>query len=125
VIPFSVNLAPDAAPSEDLEPMVKDTVSASRAIALHCSGSGARQWRQLGEGAGYDLAAPEEYGCKGTAGGTHAFTLADEAARIIHPRLLLRRRLPAPLPGACLTAIAGATSHWCPLSRPAGGEGGS
>jgi pimeloyl-ACP methyl ester carboxylesterase len=68
--------------------MVDDTVSASRAIAPHCSGFGARQWRQLGEilRAGYDLVAPEQYGCKGTAGpwtGTQAFTLADEAAKII------------------------------------------
>ena len=68
--------------------MVEDTVSASRAIALHCSGFGARQWGQLGEmlAARYDLVAPEPYGCKGTAGpwtGTHALTPADEAAKII------------------------------------------
>jgi pimeloyl-ACP methyl ester carboxylesterase len=56
-------------------------------IALHCSGAGASQWRQLGEalGAGYQLIAPEHFGSE-SAGpwiGTHAFTLADEAARTI------------------------------------------
>lgn len=59
----------------------------SRVIALHCSGSGARQWRHLGEtlGTRYELLAPEYYGSKGIGPwtGTHAFTLADEAARII------------------------------------------
>ena len=61
--------------------------SPSRVIALHCSGSGAKQWRHLGEalGAGYELLAPEYYGSKGIGPwtGTHAFTLADEAARIV------------------------------------------
>ena len=56
-------------------------------IALHCSGSGAGQWRQLGEmlGSGYELVAPEHYGCKETSPwtGVHAFTLADEAARTL------------------------------------------
>lgn len=56
-------------------------------IALHCSGSGAGQWRQLGEmlGTRYELVAPEHYGCNGTGpwSGTHAFTLADEGARTI------------------------------------------
>jgi pimeloyl-ACP methyl ester carboxylesterase len=56
-------------------------------IALHCSGAGAGQWRQLGEvlGARYRLTAPEHYGCERTGHwtGTHAFTLADEAARTI------------------------------------------
>src|SRR5262249_28657670 len=56
-------------------------------IALHCSGSGAGQWRQLSEllGDSYDLAAPEHYGCRaiGPWTGTHAFTLADEAARTL------------------------------------------
>ena len=67
--------------------VAEETVSPSQVIALHCSGSGAGQWRHLGEmlGAGYDLIAPEQYGCRGTDPwiGTHAFTLADEAARII------------------------------------------
>jgi pimeloyl-ACP methyl ester carboxylesterase len=66
---------------------VPNKVSPSRVIALHCSGSGATQWRRLGEmlGTPYDLLAPEYYGCKGIGPwvGTHAFTLADEAARII------------------------------------------
>jgi pimeloyl-ACP methyl ester carboxylesterase len=56
-------------------------------IALHCSGAGAGQWRQLGEtlGPDYTLLAPEHYGCEqaGPWTGTHAFTLADEAARTI------------------------------------------
>ena len=56
-------------------------------IALHCSGAGAGQWRQLGEALGpaYKLLAPEHYGCERTGPwtGAHAFTLADEAARTI------------------------------------------
>src|SRR6516165_11638941 len=56
-------------------------------IALHCSGAGPRQWRQLGEtlGPAYTLLAPEHYGCERTGPwtGMHAFTLADEAARTI------------------------------------------
>lgn len=56
-------------------------------IALHCSGSGAGQWRSLGKALGPDceMIAPEHYGCE-TAGpwtGSHVFTLADEAARTI------------------------------------------
>ena len=53
-------------------------------IALHCSGAGAGQWRQLGDAldARRTLIAPEHYGCEsvGPWGGSHAFTLADEAA---------------------------------------------
>ena len=56
-----------------------------RAIALHCSGAGAGQWRCLGEtlGPDYELLTPEHYGCEsmGLWTGEHAFTLADEAAR--------------------------------------------
>jgi pimeloyl-ACP methyl ester carboxylesterase len=56
-------------------------------IALHCSGAGAGQWRQLGEalGSAYTLFAPEHYGCERTGPwtGAHAFTLADEAGRTI------------------------------------------
>jgi pimeloyl-ACP methyl ester carboxylesterase len=56
-------------------------------IALHCSGSGAGQWRALGEalGAHHGLVTPEHYGCDGVGPwtGAHAFTLADEAARTI------------------------------------------
>jgi pimeloyl-ACP methyl ester carboxylesterase len=67
--------------------LVVNTTPPSRAIALHCSGSGARQWHHLGEtlGTRYDLLTPEYYGCKGIGPwtGTHAFTLADEAARIL------------------------------------------
>jgi pimeloyl-ACP methyl ester carboxylesterase len=59
----------------------------TRVIALHCSGSGAAQWRRLGEmlGAAYELVAPEHYGCDGVGPwtGDHAFALADEAARAI------------------------------------------
>jgi pimeloyl-ACP methyl ester carboxylesterase len=56
-------------------------------IALHCSGAGAGQWRQLGEAlrTKYSLIAPEHYGCDsiGPWTGGHAFSLADEAARTI------------------------------------------
>jgi pimeloyl-ACP methyl ester carboxylesterase len=56
-------------------------------IALHCSGSGAGQWRALGASldARHGLVAPEHYGCEsvGPWTGAHAFTLADEAARTI------------------------------------------
>jgi len=56
-------------------------------IALHCSGAGAGQWRQLGTTLGprYQLSAPEHYGCERTGHwtGMHAFTLADDAARTI------------------------------------------
>jgi pimeloyl-ACP methyl ester carboxylesterase len=58
-----------------------------RVIALHCSGAGASQWSHLAEalGGGYEVAAPEHYGCESTGPwtGEHAFTLADEAARAI------------------------------------------
>jgi pimeloyl-ACP methyl ester carboxylesterase len=58
-----------------------------RVIALHCSGSGASQWRYLSEAFGgrYQLVSPEHYGCEsaGAWSGEHAFTLADEAARTI------------------------------------------
>src|ERR1700759_5662393 len=54
-------------------------------IALHCSGSGATQWRKLGEALGsrHALVAPEHYGCDSTGpwSGERAFTLADEAAK--------------------------------------------
>jgi hypothetical protein len=38
--------------------------SATSVIALHCSGSGAAQWRKLGEALGlrHALVAPEHYG---------------------------------------------------------------
>lgn len=66
--------------------MVAPAAVPSRVIALHCSGSGAGQWRQLGAvlGPGYELITPEHYGCRSTGHwiGAHAFTLADEAARI-------------------------------------------
>jgi len=56
-------------------------------IALHCSGAGAGQWRQLGEALAprHELVTPEHYGCESTGpwSGEHAFTLADEAARTI------------------------------------------
>jgi pimeloyl-ACP methyl ester carboxylesterase len=56
-------------------------------VALHCSGAGAGQWRQLGNALGpsFDLRAPEHFGTE-SAGpwcGEHAFTLADEAATTI------------------------------------------
>lgn len=56
-------------------------------IALHCSGAGAAQWRQLGDvlDSRYELLTPEHYGCDsvGPWSGERAFTLADEAARTI------------------------------------------
>jgi pimeloyl-ACP methyl ester carboxylesterase len=58
-----------------------------RVIALHCSGGGAGQWCTLAEtlGGGYEVAAPEHYGCESTGhwSGEHAFALADEAARTL------------------------------------------
>ena len=60
---------------------------ANPVVALHCSGSGAGQWRALGDALGsrYHVFAPEHYGSEaaGPWSGTHAFTLADEAARTI------------------------------------------
>jgi pimeloyl-ACP methyl ester carboxylesterase len=57
----------------------------ARVLALHCSGAGAGQWQPLAQvlGGGYELLAPEHYGCDsaGAWGGERAFTLADEAAR--------------------------------------------
>jgi pimeloyl-ACP methyl ester carboxylesterase len=71
-------------PMQHLSPANPDSVPV---IALHCSGAGARQWRLLGEtlGPACTLFAPEHYGCEraGPWTGTHAFTLADEAARTI------------------------------------------
>ena len=58
-----------------------------RAIALHCSGAGASQWRSLAHelGDGYELLTPEHYGCesRGPWTGEHAFSLADDAERPI------------------------------------------
>jgi pimeloyl-ACP methyl ester carboxylesterase len=62
-------------------------LSATPVIALHCSGSGAAQWRKLGEALGsrHAFVAPEHYGCESTGpwSGERAFTLADEAARTV------------------------------------------
>src|ERR1700743_268041 len=61
--------------------------SATSVIALHCSGSGAAQWRKLGEALGsrVSFVAPEHYGCDSTGpwSGERAFTLADEAGRTV------------------------------------------
>lgn len=61
--------------------------SPTTVIALHCSGSGATQWRKLGEALGshHSFVAPEHYGCDSTGpwSGERAFTLADEAARTV------------------------------------------
>jgi pimeloyl-ACP methyl ester carboxylesterase len=68
----------------DRSPTTKDH---SPVVALHCSGAGAWQWRQLGDtlGSCHELVAPEHYGCdsSGPWSGEHAFTLADEAATTI------------------------------------------
>ncbi|WP_162070791.1 alpha/beta fold hydrolase [Burkholderia sp. THE68] len=73
--------------------MSNDQHADAPVIALHCSGAGANQWRQLGEtldalGSArtrYTLIAPEHYGCDsvGPWSGERAFTLADEAARTV------------------------------------------
>jgi pimeloyl-ACP methyl ester carboxylesterase len=58
-----------------------------RVIALHCSGADAGEWRSLAQtlGGGYELLAPEHYGCDsaGPWTGRHPFMLADEAVRAI------------------------------------------
>lgn len=67
--------------------LMQTTPTSTTVIALHCSGAGAGQWRQLGEklGTAYTLIAPEHYGCDSTGPwtGERAFTLADEATRTI------------------------------------------
>lgn len=56
-------------------------------VALHCSGSDARQWRRLAAALGpaSDVIAPNLIGSAETGPwcGAHAFTLSDEAAAII------------------------------------------
>lgn len=60
---------------------------AATVVALHCSGASGRQWRKLNEqGAGaIQVIAPDLYGCAsvGQWTGQHAFSLADEAERIL------------------------------------------
>ena len=72
-------------PANVMSPLQPAT--SGRVIALHCSGAGAGEWKKLGQALGptYQLTAPEHYGCEQTGPwiGTHAFTLADEAARTI------------------------------------------
>ena len=55
-----------------------------RVIAPY-SGAGASQWCYLAEtlGGGFELLAPEYFGCERPWTGEHAFTLAGEAARAI------------------------------------------
>jgi pimeloyl-ACP methyl ester carboxylesterase len=71
-------------PAEHLSP---ENAGSAPVIALHCSGAGGSQWRQLGEALAptYQLFAPEHYGCERADpwSGMHAFTLADEAVRTI------------------------------------------
>ena len=71
-------------PTQHLSPA---NAGSTQVIALHSSGAGAAQWRQLGEtlGPAYQLFAPEHYGCERTGpwSGKHAFTLADEAEKTI------------------------------------------
>jgi pimeloyl-ACP methyl ester carboxylesterase len=84
---------PDFRQSEYKMTTLNDEHADAPVIALHCSGSGANQWRQLGEtldaldapSSRYTLIAPEHYGCDsvGPWSGEHAFTLADEAARTV------------------------------------------
>ena len=62
--------------------------SREQAIALHCSGANASQWRCLVDALGpeYEVLTPEHYGCEssGPWTGEHAFTLADDAAHQSH-----------------------------------------
>ncbi len=66
---------------------IPDPQEIETVIALHCSGSGAGQWRALAEALAPDAAllAPEQYGTvsAGPWPGTKAFSLADEAQHII------------------------------------------
>lgn len=86
-------------------------------IALHCSGAGAAEWNALGEALGpaFPLVAPEHYGCEepGPWVGTHAFTLADEAARTID--LIDRGEGKAHLVGHC---YGGGVALQAALARP-------
>jgi hypothetical protein len=105
-----------------------DEHTAAPVIALHCSGSGANQWRQLGETldarnalnalntdhARYTLMAPEHYGCDsvGPWSGERAFTLADEAARCISSdiRMAVALRCARPLSGPTASRASRFTS---------------
>lgn len=87
-------------------------------IALHCSGAGPGQWRQLGEALDptLRLIAPEHYGCEGTGhwpGAPDAFTLADEAARTIE--LIDRSEKPVHLVGH---SYGGGVALHVALARP-------
>ena len=69
------------------DPLIPDPQLIETVIALHCSGSGAGQWRALAEALAPQaaLVAPEQYGTvsAGPWPGTKAFSLADEAQHII------------------------------------------
>ena len=87
---LTIGAAPKRNGSENLMPaphLSPENAGSAPVIALHCSGAGGSQWRQLGEtlGPNYQLFAPEHYGCERGASwsGMHAFTLADEAVRTI------------------------------------------
>jgi pimeloyl-ACP methyl ester carboxylesterase len=87
---LAIGIAPKRIGSEDvmlMQHLSPPNADSAPVIALHCSGAGAGEWRQLGENLGpaYTLFAPEHYGRERTGPwtGTHAFTLADEAARTI------------------------------------------
>ena len=101
---------------------MNDEHSATPVIALHCSGAGANQWRQLGEtldamNARYALIAPEHYGCDsvGPWSGERAFTLADEAARTVE--IIDRRRGKVHLVGH---SYGGGVALRAALERPHG-----
>ena len=59
----------------------------TKTLALHCSGASGRQWRKLQEQAAgaIDVIAPDLYGTPsvGHWSGQHAFSLADEAERVL------------------------------------------
>jgi pimeloyl-ACP methyl ester carboxylesterase len=64
-----------------------DAAAMPTVVALHCSGAGAYEWRQLTRvmGQRFRMAAPDLIGCGTTDhwSGTHAFTVADESARVV------------------------------------------
>ena len=62
-------------------------MTAPPVIALHCSGADGRQWRKLADALAprFKLLAMDCYGCESTGArpGERAFTLADEAQRVV------------------------------------------
>ena len=65
----------------------RTSTTAPPVIALHCSGADGRQWRKLADALAprFKLFAIDCYGCESTGAwpGERAFTLADEARRVV------------------------------------------